>query len=106
MAIYKIPDTNIQIEWSGDLNEKKRILSSYGITYIPTTAELAAETRRVNAQAEAKLATELRSLTPAQAVAYIESNVTTLATAKTVLKIMVRLLIALRDETWPNLPEE
>jgi len=83
-----------------------RILSLHGITYIPTASELAAETRRVNAQAEAKLATELRSLTPAQAVAYIESNVTTLATAKTVLKIMVRLLIALRDETWPNLPEE
>jgi hypothetical protein len=47
----------------------------------------------------------LKTLTPAQAVAYIETNVTSLATAKTVLKVMARILIALRDETWPDLPD-
>jgi hypothetical protein len=72
----------------------------------PTAAELAAIDRKIGAIAEARLATELKSLTPAQAVAYIETHVTTLATAKTVLKIMVRILIAMRDEIWPNLQDE
>jgi hypothetical protein len=62
--------------------------------------------RKANARAEAKLATELKSLTPAQAVAYIETNVTNLASAKTVLKIMARILIAMRDEIWPELPDQ
>ena len=66
---------------------------------------LAQKLRKASAISEAALATELKSLTPAQAVAYIENNVTTLASAKVVLKIMARMLIALRDETWPELPE-
>lgn len=61
--------------------------------------------RKANAIAEAGLATELKTLTPAQTVQYIETNVTSLASAKVVLKIMARILIALRDETWPDLPE-
>jgi hypothetical protein len=61
--------------------------------------------RKANAIGEAMLATELKTLTPAQAVQYIESNVTDLPSAKRVLKIMARILIALRDEAWPDLPE-
>jgi hypothetical protein len=64
-----------------------------------------ARARRENAINEAALATELKSLTPAQAVQYIENNVIDLPSAKRVLKVMARILIALRDETWPNLPE-
>lgn len=62
--------------------------------------------RRKNAINEAVLATQLKSLTPQQAVNYIENNVTNLATAKDALKIMTRILIALRDEVWPGLPEK
>lgn len=62
--------------------------------------------RKQNAVNEAFLANELKSITPAQAVTYIENNVTSLATAKIVLKIMVRMLIAMRDEVWPSLPEK
>lgn len=58
-------------------------------------------TRMDNAKNEAALATALKALTPD----YIESNVATLAQAKAVMKIMVRLLIALRDATWPDLAE-
>ena len=71
----------------------------------PSVSELATIARKANAVNEAKRATELRTLTATEAVAYVENNVTTLATAKTVIKIMVRLLIALRDETWTDLPE-
>lgn len=61
--------------------------------------------RQANAINEASLAIQLKSLTPAQAVQYIETNVINLATAKDVLKIMARMLIALRDQQWPDLPE-
>lgn len=68
-------------------------------------AEATRKARRANAQAEAKLAAQLRSLTPQQAVDYIETNVTNLASAKTVIKIMARMLIAMRDEIWPEMSE-
>lgn len=61
--------------------------------------------REQAAQAEARLATQLRTLTPQQAVDYIETTVTNLATAKQVLKIMARMLIAMRDKVFPDLPE-
>jgi hypothetical protein len=50
-----------------------------------------------------RLVTELKSLTTAQAVDYIETKVTNLASAKAVLKIMARMLIAMRNEIWPNI---
>jgi len=68
--------------------------------------ELAIKTRRENARNEASLATQLKALTPQQAVDYIETNVKDLASAKNVLKIMARMLIAMRDEVFPELPEE
>lgn len=41
----------------------------------------------------------------ATALAYITNNVTDLASAKVVLLAMARLLVALRNKTWPNLEE-
>jgi len=38
-----------------------------------------------------------------QVIFYLENNVTDLASAKTVLIAMGRLLVALRDKTWPTL---
>jgi hypothetical protein len=70
-----------------------------------TAAELQTIERLRNARSEAALTTQLRTLTPQQAVNYIETNVTNLATAKDVLKIMARMLIAMRDKVFPDLPE-
>lgn len=41
----------------------------------------------------------MKTFTAAQAEAYIETNVTTLASAKTVLKIMAKMLVLIRDHT-------
>lgn len=71
-----------------------------------TQAEIAAIARKENARQEAGLASRLKSLTPQEAVEYIEVNVTNLASAKAVMKIMARMLIAMRDEVWPELLEE
>lgn len=71
-----------------------------------TQAKMAALARKENAKQEAGLASQLKSLTPQGAVDYIETNVTNLASAKAVMKIMARMLIALRDEVWPEMPEE
>lgn len=95
--------TEIEVE-HGDFLALESILVGYRP---PKTAEeLAAIARKANAVSEARLATELKALTPAQAVAYIDSNVTNIASAKAVLKIMARMLIAMRDEVWPNLQDE
>lgn len=73
---------------------------------IVDTARLARiQARKTNAKGEAALATQFKTLTPQQAVNYIENNVTNLSTAKDILKIMARILIAMRDEIWPDLPE-
>lgn len=44
--------------------------------------------------------------TEQEALDYIDINVTDLASAKTVLKAMARLLVALRDAQWPGLGVE
>jgi hypothetical protein len=66
-------------------------------------AMVATALRKTNAKTEAALAIALKSLTPAQAITYIDTTVTNIASAKTVLKVMVRMLIAMRDEVWPDL---
>ena len=71
-----------------------------------TQAEMAALARKENAKQEAGLASQLKSLTPQEAVDYIETNVTNLASAKAVMKIMARMLIALQDAQFPELQEE
>jgi len=67
--------------------------------------EIASLIRKANAFAQAKLVSELKALTPEEAAAYVESSITDLDGAVTVIKAIVRLLIALRDELWPDLPE-
>jgi nitrogen regulatory protein PII-like uncharacterized protein len=64
-----------------------------------------ARLRRRLAKDEAAKATALKTITPEQAVEYINKNVTDLASAKKVLKLMARMLIAMRDEIWSDLPE-
>jgi hypothetical protein len=41
----------------------------------------------------------------AKALAWIDGNVTDLASAKVALKAMARMLVALRNKTWPRLEE-
>ncbi len=43
--------------------------------------------------------------TEAEVVAYIDTNVVDLASAKAVLRAMARMLVALRNKNWPNLQE-
>jgi hypothetical protein len=43
--------------------------------------------------------------TEAQVVDYINTNVTSLAAAKVVLVVLARMVVALRNETWPGLQQ-
>lgn len=61
--------------------------------------------RQNSALADAKLAGVLKTCTPQQAVDYVEANVTSVATAKAALKLIVRILVAMRNEIWPDLPD-
>lgn len=62
--------------------------------------------RRAGAIGEAALVAELKNVTGNQAADWIETNVTSLATAKTALKILARMVIAMRNEVWPDLPDK
>lgn len=56
------------------------------------------EAELTEARAQLALTGALRTATPQQAVAWIDANVTDLASAKTALKLMARMLIVLRDQ--------
>jgi hypothetical protein len=56
------------------------------------------EAERTEAKAQLALTGALRTATPQQAVNWIDTNVTDLASAKAALKLMVRMLIVLRDQ--------
>lgn len=61
---------------------------------------------RINAaRVQASLSETFRTLTPNDAANWIETNVKDLASAKAALKIMARILVAMRDQIWPDLPE-
>ena len=51
--------------------------------------------RRIQARAAYKQLTALRGMTPDQAEAWVEANVTTLTTAKTTMKLIARMLVIL-----------
>lgn len=65
---------NVEAEFSRSLTQTEWIL------FLRLTDPKAY--RKASAKEEAKLASELRNLTPAQAVDYIENNVNNLASAK------------------------
>ena len=69
-----------------------------------TAAEIAAIARQINAQDNARTVTQLKSVTAAQALAAV-NNITDLASAKTILGQIVQVLVAVRDQLWPNLPD-
>ena len=60
--------------------------------------------RYINAKESAKMVSELKSITSEEAVEWIDKNVKNLSDAKTIFKIMVRMIIAMRDQLWSDLP--
>lgn len=68
-----------------------------------TQAEIDGQTRFYAARSTAGLSTLLKTMTAQQAETYINTNVTSLATAKTVLIELSRLVIALRDTIWQDM---
>lgn len=70
----------------------------------PIAAEDAAvQARKEAAQTEAAGLPGWATFTAQEAEDYIDQQVTDLASAKSVLKKMARLLAALRDSQWPHL---
>lgn len=104
-------DENGSVDFSGlnlrneQINQMMEIIAEH-----VNPAEYAVRKRvaecKVAAKGEAALAKQLKTVTAQGAVDYIEANVTNLASAKAVMKIMARMLIALRDAQFPELPEE
>lgn len=76
-----------------------------GLSIPITPNEQAMLARLAAAKDEGKLVVALKTLTQDQAAAYVQTNVTNLATAKDVMAVMARIIVAYRDAIWPDLPE-
>lgn len=98
-----IPNDYITIEDSNDITTITDIYNKHDPN--PTPAEVAAALRKARAETTAGLSAQFKYMTGDQAVAWIENNVTSLATAKIALEYMARMVIALRDETMSELPD-
>jgi hypothetical protein len=101
---YRVPSALEQsyVDVSGNITEEQLV----SILELPITEdEQAAINRAKNAFDNAKLSSELKSVTIAEAKAYIENNVTDLQSAKGVLKMLAAMVICLRDAEFPRLPE-
>jgi len=65
--------------------------------------ETAQDIIKAGAKAQASAIPNWASWTEIQATDYVDNNVTDLASAKVVLRAMARMMIALRNERWPDL---
>ena len=91
----------------GEMTEEEHLLMrEIAMEYFfPAKYAVYAEKKAIAAQArsEASLSGALATVTPVEAVAYIETHVVDLPSAIVALKLMARMLIALRDASWPEL---
>ena len=58
---------------------------------------------QASAKAQAQAIPDWATWTEAETLAYIDANVTDLTSATVVLRAMAQMLIALRNERWPDL---
>lgn len=108
------------ITWDGNLSGKIKILDLLGIPYVPTQAETDEQSRLDSAKSTADAIPNWATWTQAEWSTYFDSNlsdaevdlVTSLATARVMLKRqnlvinnMAKIIIAMRDQLWPDLPE-
>jgi len=76
------------------------------LNYEKTALETEQDDKKLNAIQVAKTVALLKSVTVADALAYIDANVTSLNTKeKQLIKALTILALATRDELWPNIAE-
>lgn len=64
------------------------------------------ETRKNAAYSEGELATLIKTMTPQEAVDWIEANVNGTADVKDYLQELTRMTLGLRDEIWSSMADE
>jgi len=82
-----------RIDFGPDVTEAQRAQAAAIVAaHDPTDTEAL---RRQQARTAYKKLTALRGMTPDQAEAWVEANVTTLATAKSTMKLLARVIVIL-----------
>jgi len=110
-GISHVPSLGIiVVHAAGELPaEQQEIISQVIAQHDPTikTEEQIADERKVAAKAGAEnIAAAIPGWahwTETEVLAYIDGNVTDLASAKVVLKALARMVVALRNAEWPHL---
>lgn len=95
---------NGRIDWSRELSESEAAQAKAITAAHDPTDHIAA--RKAAAESAAAAVPNWSTWTAEKAEEYINANVTTLAGARVVLAAMAKLLVALRDEAWPELAGE
>lgn len=92
---------SVGIDIVGELTQQdKATIQSEIDAHDPTDYEAL---RQEQAESDAAAIPGYASWTEQEMLDYIEANVTNLASAKTVLKAMGRMIVALRNKAWPGL---
>lgn len=80
-----------------------QLLTALATVNADIAADATLDARQAGAKAQAQAIPNWATWTEAQVIDYITTNVTDLASAKTVLIAMGRMLVALRNQQWPDL---
>jgi hypothetical protein len=96
-------DSNGKIDWSVEPTpEQVQQAEDIKLAHNPDTL-LPVDQVQADAKGQAAAVPNWATWTEQQAVDWINANVTNLASAKQVLIAMARMLVALRNQTWPDL---
>lgn len=96
--------SSVQIEYDGSQTEQQMQEAQLILSNFETELQQI-ETVQANAKEQVKQIPAWASWTEQEVVDHIQNNVTDLASAKTVLVAMGRMLVALRNEQYPDLQQ-
>jgi len=87
------------------LPTEQELIDEYVLLQSDQTAQLAIDIVKADAQTQASNIPNWATWNEVTALAWFDANVTSTADALPVMRAMIRLLIALRNEAWPKLQE-
>jgi len=102
---FTLPNGNI-LTCDDKLETIQEAFRMNGFEYVPTQDETDARSRKANAKGHAALAVNLKTLNAADAEAWVLANTGNVNEMREVVRELARMVVAMRDEIWPTLPDE
>ena len=103
--LFILPD-GTELTCEDNFETVKAAFAMNGFIYEPTASEIALRSRKDNAKGQAALAINLKTLNAADAEAWVLANTGNVAQMREVVRELARMVVAMRDDIWPTLPDE